>query len=161
MDLKWFAVGLVLLTGCGTTATINTRSESPFDGTIIGGNSEEVRVHVQNHVRTIPRNQIEDIDHPGNVAATIGGVVTGYGIVNIAIGAPECDRQGPAFCMGVFIPAAVGLPLMIWGITTYVGSVRALNKAPNEVTAQRFFVVPTTQVAGQPQTPGLVAGGSF
>jgi hypothetical protein len=160
MNTKWFAVGFMLLTGCGTTATITRRDGGSIDAKIIGGDRDNIYVDGQGY-SVIPRSEVEDIDHPGNVAATIGGVVTGYGIANIAIGVPNCEKMGPAYCVGVFTPAAVGLPIMLWGIGTYAGSVMALDKAPEGRSALRFYVVPTDKVAGQPKTPGLVAGGTF
>lgn len=125
--------------GCGTMATVSTRSGHTAEAEIVS--SDEENIHVQYGNRggrdTIPRASVTDIDHPGNVAATIGTLVTAYGVANIAVGAPECDRQGPAYCTGVFLPAAIGLPIMAWGFYTYFSSVSAASSGP------RVAVLPT------------------
>lgn len=113
--------------GCGTLATISTAHAHPVDAEIVSSDSEFIYVRYGNRGGrdTIPRASVSDIDHPGNVAATIGTLVTAYGVANIAIGAPECDRGGAAYCTGVFLPAAIGLPIMVWGFYTYFSSVNA------------------------------------
>lgn len=167
MSFNWSRVGLSLpmllavVTGCSTSATITPRFGSPFDAKIVSGDREFVYVEGPGGPQTIPRSDIADIDHPGNVAAVIGGVVGAYGVANIAVGAPECEKQGPAFCVGVFTPAAVGLSVMIWGIATYVGSVSSLSEGERKGQQGQFFVLPTDQFAGQPNTPGITVGSTF
>jgi hypothetical protein len=160
MNLKLCAVALVLLTGCGTSATITQRFGS-IDATIVGGDRENIYVETPGGLnQSIPKADIVDVDHPGNVAATIGGVVTAYGVANIAVGMPQCDREGPAFCMGVFLPAAIGVSLITYGVGTYVGSTTAMDKTPERGVGS-LVIVPTHEFAGRPKTPGLSVAGSF
>lgn len=167
MSLNWSVVGLslpVLLlasTGCSTSATITRRFGSPVDAKIVGGDSENVYVERFGGRDAIPRSDIVDIDHPGNVAAVIGGIVAAYGAANIAVGAPQCEEQGPAFCTGVFIPAVVGVSVMTWGLGTYGGSVSSLSDGAPQGRQGRFFVLPTDKFAGQPSTPGITVGSTF
>jgi hypothetical protein len=162
MAFKWSLLGLVLLTGCGTSATITRANAPAIDGKIIGGDSSDVYIETRSGVSdTVPRSEITDIDHPGNVAATIGALVTAYGGANIAVGLPQCDKQGSAYCAGVFMPIGIGLPVMIWGIATYAGSVSALGNSPSRERQGSLFVLPTHEFAGQPKTPGVSVGASF
>jgi hypothetical protein len=108
-----------LAMGCSTSATISLRSAPQVEGKIVSADTESVYVKTEQGTQPVDRSQITDIDHPGNVAGTIGAVVTAYGVVNAVIGAPNCEKGGAAYCIGVFTPAAIGLPLMIWGFTTW------------------------------------------
>ena len=49
-------------------------------------------------------------------------------------GVPDCDRQGAAFCIGVFLPAAVGVPMAIWGAVVHQAP-GALEKPPRAAPA--------------------------
>lgn len=95
------------------------------------------------------------------VAATIGGVVTAYGVANIAIGMPQCEKEGAAFCTGVFLPATVGVSLLTYGLGTYIGSTSAMNKAPEQSVLGSLKIAPTHEFAGLPKTPGVSVAGSF
>jgi hypothetical protein len=162
MNLKICAFGLVLLTGCGNSATITRRTASPVDAKIIGGDRENLYVELPGGTTdTIAKRDVVDIDHPGNVAATIGAVVGAYGVANIAVGMPECDKQGPAYCMGVFLPATIGLSLITYGLGTYIGSTSAVDAKPERSVLGSVIVAPTHEFAGLPKTPGVSVGGSF
>ncbi|MDC0746716.1 hypothetical protein [Polyangium mundeleinium] len=108
-----------LVMGCSTTATISRINEPDIEGKIISADDGILMVETRAGHDSIPLLSVTDIDHPGNVAATIGTLLTGYGVANIIVGAPDCERGGAAYCLGVFLPATIGLPLMIWGFTTW------------------------------------------
>jgi hypothetical protein len=108
-----------LFAGCGTTATIYRKSGQQDEATILRGSSSSVMVDTGAGERPIPREDITDIDHPGNVHATIGAVLLAYGILNIAVGSSQCQSKGAAFCTGVFLPATLGLGMSIWGLTIW------------------------------------------
>jgi len=161
LNLILCSVGLALLSGCGNTASIQAKFGST-DGKIVGGDAQNIYVETAGgFTKSIPKSDIVDIDHPGNVAATIGGVVTAYGIANIAVGAPECDKGGPAYCVGVFLPATIGVSLVTYGLSTYVGSTSAMDRAPENGVLGSIVVAPTHEFAGLPKTPGVTVGGSF
>ncbi len=105
------------VTGCGSTAIIARRDGLQSQGRITGSNKNNVYVESENGgVRAISRANIEDIDHPGNVAAGFGLAVTAYGIANIAVGAPQyCDGRAYLSCAGVFLPAGIGAALIAYG----------------------------------------------
>jgi hypothetical protein len=161
MSFKLAVLGLVFLTGCGTSATITRRSGTAIDAEIISSDEENVYVRSASGTQPIPRREIADVDHPGNVAAVIGGVVAVYGAANIAVGAPQCDEGGPAYCVGVFTPAVIGGSIFIWGLATYDGSVKALENPEQKTRSGQVLVLPTHQFAGLPKTPGLSVVGTF
>lgn len=161
MMFKWSVIGLALLTGCSTSATITPRYGNAFDAEIIKSDGTTVHVKGPDGSRALKRAEIADIDHPGNVAAVIGGVVAAYGVANIAVGAPQCAKEDPSFCVGVFTPAIVGASIMTWGISTYIASVVAFGDTPRKPQVGHVFVLPTHEFAGQPKTPGLSVGSTF
>jgi hypothetical protein len=127
------AVVAVTLTtlGCSTTATVFRVNAPPVEAEVVGGSRDAIYV-VDDFGRRfpIPRNEIRDVDHPGNVHAAVGAAIFGYGILNIALGYSKCqDRQDnqAAFCIGVFTPAVLGAILMGWGFATHASSVDAVQ----------------------------------
>ncbi|HMY20588.1 MAG TPA: hypothetical protein PKA58_29890, partial [Polyangium sp.] len=69
-----------LITGCGHTATITRANAPDLEGEIQASDSQSIYVKTEGGTTmSVSRDMITDIDHPGNVAATIGGIVTGYG----------------------------------------------------------------------------------
>lgn len=153
---------LVLIAGCGTSATLNLRDGRNIEGKIIGSTSSTISVEGQTEPIVVSRSEVADIDHPGNVAATIGGVLTAYGIANIATGYEQCERSGNgAYCTGVFLPALLGLSLTTYGSVVWVESTRNAegNGAPQ--TAARATVVPMVSVDKKEQVYGASALVSF
>jgi hypothetical protein len=119
-------VGLAaLVLGCSTTSTIYRVSEPDVEGTITGGSPNSIFVEMGGgEDYEIARSDIASIDYPGNVHATVGGVLLGYGILNIAVGMEECQNRNDdqaAFCAGVFSPAALGIGMLTWGLVVLAG----------------------------------------
>jgi hypothetical protein len=147
------AVGLVA--GCGTTATITRNDGAAVEARIVGGDGRKLYLEQNGDPLEIDRRDVRDISHPGNAAAIVGGILSGYGVINIAVGAPMCTDKGAAFCTGVFLPEAVGLPMLIWGIATHAGSVSAANTPPREESG--LVVAPILPMgAGQPAGAGVI-----
>ena len=124
---RLYAAVLCTSLGCGTSAII-TRKNGTDEGRIVRSTSTSVIVDTGAGERSIPRDQITDVDHPGNVVAVIGAVLLGYGLLNIAVGASHCEEKGGAFCTGVFAPAVVGLGMGIWGVSVWGRSTRAVRE---------------------------------
>ena len=106
MQLSYKIASTVLIAtlfGCGNTATI-TRSNGPsFEARIVG--SDRDRIYVEGARAGIPREEIIDIDHPGNGAAVAGGILSAYGVLNIAVGASDCGIEGLGLLHGC-VPSA-------------------------------------------------------
>jgi hypothetical protein len=126
----------VLAMGCSTTATIARVGEPEIEGKIVASGDGLLQVETRAGNTPVAMQNVTDIDHPGNVAGTIGALVTAYGVTNIVVGMPQCERQGGAYCVGVFLPAAIGLPLAIWGFATWGKSKYAANEGtrPKDVS---------------------------
>ena len=148
------AITLGTFTGCGNTATI-TRTQG--GGGVVEAkivSSDGNKIFVEGGRAGIPRDEIVDIDHPGNGAAVAGGLLSAYGILNIAVGIPQCEEKGAGFCTGVFLPLAVGLPLTIYGIVVYAGSTSAASQASARRAAQpRFHPAPMLGRSGSLVSP--------
>jgi len=147
-------------TGCGNTATITRVNAPELDGEIRASDSQNIYIKTAgNTPMSVPRETITDIDHPGNVAATIGAIVTGYGIANIAMGAGDCDRGGAAYCTGVFLPAAIGLPIMSWGLYTWINSTTGAKTGNQKESS--VAIVPTISVDKKNEYVGVSASMRF
>jgi hypothetical protein len=125
------ATCLTFVMGCSTTATVSRRSGPPIEGQIKGGSPNTIAVDTGGGEVVVPRSDITEVDHPGNVHTLIGGLLLGYGVLNIAVGAPECENrpkdERTAYCIGVFTPAVLGASIMIWGLVTNGGSKSGAN----------------------------------
>jgi hypothetical protein len=142
-----------LIYGCSTTATISRTNGTEIEARIEHSTPGAVVVQTEGGSELrIPRSEITDIDHPGNAAAVVGGLLSAYGALNIASGAPKCGDNGGAYCTGVFLPAAIGVPMLIWGLSTWMGSTNAANPSmasnsntvPEAPTASAFNFSPGT-----------------
>lgn len=150
-----------LMTGCGATATISRANAPELDAQIVGSDPHTIYVKTEGGTTmSVARDSITEIDHPGNVAATIGGIVTGYGIVNIASGASDCDRYGAAYCTGVFLPAAIGAPIMAYGLYRWINSTTAA-KGDEQKQERSLAIVPTVSVDKKNEYVGVTAAMRF
>ena len=125
---SWAKVRILLLgvgicfgmLGCSTTSTISRLNGPDVEGDIVGGSPDSIFVAGDSgHEVEIRRDDIASIDYPGNVHTGIGAGVLAYGVLNIAVGVPKCDEQKDnqaAYCVGVFLPAALGAAIMTWGL---------------------------------------------
>jgi len=145
----------ILLCGCSTTATISRINGRQVEAKIQRSTPGAVVVQTDAGKEvSISRSDISDIDHPGNVAAVIGGLVSAYGALNIAVGAPRCGEGGGAYCTGVFLPAAIGVPMLIWGLSTWVGSTSAVSSPASSSSGNVPDAPPASAFDFSPATTG-------
>jgi len=118
--VRLLSAGLgVLALACSTTSTIYRVKGIPLEVDVLGGSPTTIFVSEKGQEYEIPREDIASIDYPGNVHTAAGAVLAGYGVLNIAVGLPKCAEPGEnnaAFCAGVFLPAIVGVAIMVWGL---------------------------------------------
>lgn len=159
---------LVLATGCGTTATVITRDGKRDETRIVGGDRDVLLLQNDYGVeKIVRRTEVKDIDHPGNVIATLGGLIGGsYGLSLIAVGV-ICGSSGSSrnsvcpLMYGVLGAAtALGAGMFVWGMWTWLTSKNAVSDSlsnppvPMPVTP----LPPPTNVAPPPlSTPPLPA----
>jgi hypothetical protein len=159
---SWLALTLVLALGCGTTADITCKNGMVYHGQIVSSTRSAVRIESDDEELSIPRRRINDIDHPGNVAATLGGILTVYGILNIAVGAPGCEQKPSGYCEGVFLPALLGVALLIYGVSTYSRSVSAARPLLEDGTEDvDLSALPRLMLTGPNLGAGPAFGGRF
>jgi hypothetical protein len=100
-----------------------------LEGRIKGGTPSSIIVDPRIGERQeIPRSQVVDIDHPGNVHALIGGIVFGLGGISAATTCSDIndhayDRGSDCF-YGVSL-AIAGAAVLGWGLYNWFGSTDA------------------------------------
>lgn len=142
-----------LICGCSTTATISRTNGRTIDAKIQRSTPGAIVVQTNSGSEArIPRSEITDIDHPGNAVAVVGALLGIYGGLNIAAGAPKCADNGGAFCTGVFLPAAIGTSMLIWGLSTWIGSTNAASAPASSNTVPE--IPPDSAFNFSPSTNG-------
>ena len=159
-------VALFALTACSNTATITRRSGPNFEASIEDSDSESVYVRSGNGAPyRVPRNDIVDIDHPGNVHLTIGAALLLWGTLMLVIPA-RSDAEwsfGPG--MSALVLGIPGASLALYGGVTYGSSVFTAHssKAPEPtplapLPAAKQPLVPTSVLASPVQRPASSTG---
>jgi hypothetical protein len=161
--LRAASLGLVVMlsSNCGSSATITLQNGRLAEGQIIAGDRNSIYLDTGEAELTVPRDRIADVDHPGNGAAITGILLTAYGALNIAVGLPKCDKEGTAFCMGVFTPAVLGLGLTGYGFSVWGASRNAMHRDVRGRELSRTFVSPTYVYSGENKGPGLLLVSTF
>lgn len=110
----------VALTGCGTTATIQTFDGRVYDGRISGHDGGRIFINGT----SVEREAVTDIDHPGNVAAVLGTIVAGIGALGAVGNCSEEKRaEDPTPCTSSGIWLLTGIPIAVYGLITHSESV--------------------------------------
>jgi hypothetical protein len=126
------AGALVLTIGCaGSTATITRPDGPPIEGRIESSDAETLRVRTPDgNVLSLDQYAVSDVDHPGNVLATIGlGYAAGSAILFFP---PALRHPQPADGAGTSprVLAFIGLAAVVEGLAifTYNIAVWAASK---------------------------------
>jgi hypothetical protein len=134
--------------GCSTTANISRTNGPAYEADIVSSDANSLHVR-DNYGREIlvPREEVADIDHPGNVLYTIGLVLVAMSVPMLIAGlanrhqSQPSEWSGMAFVIG--IPEAVtGLCLAIpgWSRQSGRGPARWCAGRPLAVSAVSGFV---------------------
>jgi len=112
---------------CGTTSSLENRSGGVVEARILGGSPGSVYLAGRDHMRfTMRRDDIADVDFPGNVLMAGGVAVTVFGAWRLGVGDTDCAALGQAgTCLANVVPAIAGLLAIGWGLYTYVRAKRA------------------------------------
>ena len=153
------AAGLLLITmGCSTTSTIVRIHEGKIEGDIVGGSADSIFVARDGGGECeIKRDDVSLIDYPGNVHRNAGVAVLAYGGLNIAVGVPACKERTQdkaAYCTGVFLPAAIGLGLIAWGLVVEHGQTSAVADMSRPSPSQPNKTPGNSRLARPCPTPG-------
>lgn len=134
---RGFVLGLLtLLSGC-SSATVHLRDGPPIDGEIVDSDARTVRVRVDGRPVSIERAHIAEIDHPGNVAMLVGGVLMGISAAMITVplvvpSGPECDDEIAELVLvstGVMYGLTGVVPLVAGGLSWTTSRRRAAGRA--------------------------------
>jgi hypothetical protein len=141
---------LAVTSGCTTTATIVT-TQRTLEARLEKGDAEHLPVVTEwGHREVLLRRDIRDVDHPGNVLAVVGGILTAMGVIDLSTFGPMCVR-GTFGAGGVCATAAgmaiAGAPMFVWGLWTWLRS-REAAEPPEDGVA-----VPLAAPAPCPDSP--------
>lgn len=101
------ALVLVLIVGsCSTSASIERRDGPPTDGRIVRSDGDAIYLgDHEGRIMRIDRRQVADIDHPGNVVLTVGGILTTVLLFALfGVLAEEPERVNVPIAAGVITP---------------------------------------------------------
>lgn len=130
----------LLSINCSNNALIKTTTGKSIIGEVIGASDSNVYIKTFARAKPINKNEIYLIDHPGNGLAVTGGIIGAYGLLNIAIGLPQCSDYDASFCIGVLLPAAIGIPMFVKGLTIWKKSNSNLLKPYSELST--LYILP-------------------
>src|SRR5512140_2119921 len=125
---------LVAFTGCSTSATIGRNFGPEYEGQIVASDATSLRVRDgAGYEAVIVREDVTDIDHPGNVLFTIGAVVAGMSapmMIGDLVSQSSQDKNGGSEWSGMgvvlgLVGLGAGLSLMAAGAIPYKRSKRA------------------------------------
>jgi len=95
---KWKSALCILIissiVSCSSQATIIKNDNTPIKGRIESSDKDNLYVDFFNEKITVPRNEINSIDHPGNVMGNIGLGVIGLGGVFALLGMALKETPG-------------------------------------------------------------------
>jgi hypothetical protein len=143
------------LTAC-STATIERSGLPNLEGRIVA--SDERSVYVlgdEGQTFAVPRRTLRDIDHPGNVLLTVGGVLLAFaGISYLSTGSASNEDEQARKTANLF--GAIGAPLFLGGIIPWLMSSRAAANFGPEVAVPD--AIPLAELPGlaSPTTPPLI-----
>jgi hypothetical protein len=151
------------LCGCAATATVMTKRGS-LEATVNGGDAESLVV--TNEVgleRRVPREEIVDIDHPGNVLATVFGVSAAVLGLDVGVLAASGTCSGPVIGRGLGIGpcvaagslAALSVGFFALGLWQWVTSRNAVMN-PLPASDGDIATIPFAFPPGEQPPPELV-----
>ena len=125
-------VALFFFGGCVTTSTVTLHNGKTLaldlthsDSTSIYGTSESTGPHT-----SIPREEIADIDFPGDGHIIGGSILTATGILGITMGMTSFLDDALLLIGTVsagVIYAGIGIPMIVWGMDTKAQAQKANN----------------------------------
>ena len=113
--------------GCSTTSNVEMRSGATYEAHIVGGSPGSVYLSNKDNGRfSVRREDVVDVDLPGNVAI-LGGIALGaVGGWRLRVGDTRCGTFADVgTCMLNVAPLVVGFFVTMWGSYVYRRADRA------------------------------------
>ena len=111
--------------GCSTTATIHRVYGPAYETEIADSDASALRVLGDDgRLHEVPRGEITDVDHPGNVVITVGAILVGIAaLASISIMNERNGSQNREEATAVgLVYGLPGLAMLVAGGVTYIGS---------------------------------------
>jgi hypothetical protein len=125
-----------LLAGCSTSAAIERRNGSVVYGHIDYSDEQRLYVTDEDGRRVgLERSDVVDIDHPGRIGRTVGGITTGvgFGILMLTPLARACSTPGPedpSVCWDLQpLVLTFGIGVLLVGVPVLVRNLAALSRS--------------------------------
>jgi len=121
---KAILVLFALTLGCSTTATVKLRDGREYEGEVTDSNAEWLYLDRDPGTAAhVPRGEVVNINHPGDIHFIVGSIIAGLGVANLAVNADECGEDGCfSMCAVAITPLAVGLGVGTWGLVVWLDS---------------------------------------
>jgi len=125
---------LCAFAGCSTTATISRTNGPEYEAEILGSNANALRVRDDyGRELRVPREEVADIDHPGNVLYTIGVVLIAVSVPMFIAAAANRSQSGQSDWSGMEL--AFGIPEAVTGLCLAIPGRRHYRHSKREAKA--------------------------
>jgi len=122
------AAAALHLSACSSEATIRRRDGALVDARIVASDPDALFLAGPAGPTRLPRADVDDIDHPGNVL-----VVAGLSVLLVGAQIIASEHQTGAGAASVAVTTGLpGLAMITWGATTYLRSNGAAARFQNE-----------------------------
>jgi hypothetical protein len=152
------------LAACSTTSTIHRAYGPAYEAEIVDSDANRLRVLGDDgRIHEVPREEVTDIDHPGNVLFTVGAVLVGVAAIvafstpdgsNLSQQQQEHDRETATAVSLVY--GVPGLAMLIAGGVPYFSS-RSKASAFETGRAPTLSRPPQVRSLPPPAPPRLLA----
>jgi hypothetical protein len=138
---------------CATSSTVENRSGGAVEAYILGGSPGSVYLrNKESGPFTMRRDDIADVDFPGNLHIAGGVALTAFGAWRLYVGDTSCATLGEAGSCALNVgPAIAGLLALGWGLYAYV---RANRRFADRSKPEPDAVMKPRPPAGAPKMPG-------
>ena len=137
---------------CATSSTVENRSGGSVDAHILGGSPGSVYLGVDRTRFTMRRDDIADVDFPGNLHVAGGVALTAFGVWRLYTGDTSCAAFGNIGNCAINVgPAIAGLLAIGWGL--YV-NLRARRGFADRSRPEPDPVMPRRPSPEPPHLPG-------
>jgi hypothetical protein len=107
----------ISLAGCSTTATIHRVSGPAYEAKILQSDATSLDVQGDDgRPYRVPREQVSDIDHPGNVLATVGAALLGFAGLISYVAATENGGGPSSRDTAITVGVVYGLPGLLMAV---------------------------------------------
>jgi len=119
----------LVVSACGTTTTVETRSGNVYEAHTVGGSPGSVYLASKAKGRfSLRREDVADVDYPGNVQIFGGLALGAFGGWRLVSGDTRCAGFNDiGNCAVNVVPSIAGLLIALWGTYVYVRAYRAFE----------------------------------